>query len=47
MEAKRNEYRVLVGNSEGRRTLGRPTCRREDTVKMDLKRTMKGWYGLD
>ena len=28
---------VLVGRSEGRRLLGRPTCRWEDKIKMDLQ----------
>jgi hypothetical protein len=30
-------YRVLVGRSEGRRSLGRPRRRWEDNIKMDLK----------
>jgi hypothetical protein len=29
-------YRVLVGNPEGKRTLGRPRQRQEDNIKMDL-----------
>jgi hypothetical protein len=29
-------YRVLVGRPEGKRPLGRPRCRWEDNVKMDL-----------
>jgi hypothetical protein len=31
---KRNAYRILVGNSEGKGTLGRPRHRWED-IKMD------------
>jgi hypothetical protein len=27
---KRNVYRILVGKSEGKRSLGRPRCRFED-----------------
>jgi hypothetical protein len=27
---------VLVGKTEGRRPLGRPSCRWEDNIKMDL-----------
>jgi hypothetical protein len=27
----------LMGKSEERRPLGRPRCRREDTIKMDLR----------
>jgi hypothetical protein len=30
-------YKVLVGNPEGKRPLGRPRCRREDNIKMDLQ----------
>jgi hypothetical protein len=33
---KRNAYRILVGNPEGKRPLGRPTYRWEDNIKMDL-----------
>jgi hypothetical protein len=29
-------YRALVGKHEGRRPLGRPTCRWEDNIRMDL-----------
>jgi len=30
-------YRVLVGNPEGKRPLGRPRRRWEDNIKMDLQ----------
>ena len=30
-------YRVLVGNSEGKITSGRPSRRWEDNIKMDLQ----------
>ena len=33
---KRGVYRVLVGNPEGKRSLGRPRRRWEDNIKMDL-----------
>jgi hypothetical protein len=33
----RDVYRVLVGNPEGKRPLGRPRCRCEDNIKMDLR----------
>jgi hypothetical protein len=33
----RNVYRVLVGNPEGKRPLGRPRRRWENGIKMDLR----------
>jgi hypothetical protein len=36
MREGRNLYRVLVGKPEGR-PLGRPKCRWEDGIKMDLR----------
>ena len=30
-------HRVLVGNPEGKRPLGRPRCRWEGNIKMDLQ----------
>jgi hypothetical protein len=30
-------YRVLVGKTEGKRPLGRPWCRWEEIIKMDLQ----------
>jgi hypothetical protein len=30
-------YRVLVGKPEGKRPLGRPICRWEDNIKIDLQ----------
>jgi hypothetical protein len=38
----RGAYRVLVGRPEGKRPLGRPRCRWEDNIKMDL-----GEIGID
>jgi hypothetical protein len=32
----RNVYGVLVGKPEGRRLLGRPRCRREEGIKLDI-----------
>jgi hypothetical protein len=32
-----NAYRILVEEPEGKRPLGRPRCRREDNIRMDLK----------
>jgi hypothetical protein len=43
----RNAYRILLGNPEGKRALGRPRRRWVDNIKLDLKRDRMGWYGLD
>ena len=37
MGEKSGVYRVLVGKREGKRPLGRPRRRWEDTIKMDLQ----------
>jgi hypothetical protein len=37
MAEDRGVYRVLVGNPEGKRPLGRPRRRWEDNIKMDLQ----------
>jgi hypothetical protein len=42
---KRNVHRVLVGNPEGMRPLGRPRRRWEDNIKMDLREI--GCGGMD
>jgi hypothetical protein len=42
---KRNKYRSLVGKPEGRRPLGRPRRRWEDSIRMDLREI--GWGGMD
>jgi hypothetical protein len=34
---RRCAYRALVGNTEGKRPLERPGCRREDNIEMDLQ----------
>jgi hypothetical protein len=41
---KQSAYRILVEKSEGKRLLGRPTCRWEDNIKMDLNGVV--WIGL-
>ena len=46
MEERRGWYGVLVGKTEGRRPLGRPRCRWEDSVKMEL-REVGWWHGLN
>jgi hypothetical protein len=46
MGKRRGVYRVLVGKSEGKRTLGRPRHRWEDNIKINLQEL--GWgQGLD
>jgi hypothetical protein len=43
----RGVYRRLVGKPEGKRPLGRPSCRWEDNIKMDLRKWDVGvWTGL-
>jgi hypothetical protein len=37
MGEKRNVYRILVGNPERKRPLGRPRRRGVDNIKMDLR----------
>jgi hypothetical protein len=34
---ERGVYRFLVGRPEGKRPLGRPRCRWEDNMKLDLR----------
>jgi hypothetical protein len=41
MGARRGAYRILVGKSEGRRSLGRPRRRLEENIKLDLREV--GW----
>jgi hypothetical protein len=44
MGAKRNAYRILVGNPEGKRPLGRRRRRWVDNIKMNLRGI--GWDGM-
>jgi hypothetical protein len=49
MGEKRNVYRLLVGEPEGKRPLGRPRRRWIDNIKMDLLETgvsVVDWIGL-
>jgi hypothetical protein len=41
---KRNAYRILVGNPERKRPLGRPRRRWVNSMKMDLREI--GWDGM-
>jgi hypothetical protein len=45
MWEKRNAYRLLVENPEGKRLLGRPRRRWVDNIKMDRRKI--GWDGGD
>jgi hypothetical protein len=45
MGEKRNVYRLLVGEPEGRRPLGRPRCRWVDNIRMELVEV--GWGDVD
>jgi hypothetical protein len=45
MWEKTNAFRVLVGQSEGKRPLRRPWCRWKDNIQADLKEI--GRKGLD
>jgi hypothetical protein len=39
---RRGVYRILVGNPEGKRPLGRPRSKWEDNIKVDLKEVCCG-----
>ena len=43
----RGVHRVLVGKPDGKRPLGRPRGRWEDNIKMDLRGSGRGLWGLD
>ena len=45
MEERRGVYRVVVGESEGKRPLGRPRDIWKDIIKMDLQEVGRG--GMD
>jgi hypothetical protein len=45
MGAKRNAYRILVGNPEGKRQLGRPRLTWVDDIKIDQRGI--GWDCMD
>jgi hypothetical protein len=44
MGVKRNAYRILVGEPEGKRPLGRPRRRWVDNIEIDLRDI--GWDGM-
>jgi len=43
----RGVHRVLVGKPEGKRPLGRPRCRWEDNIKMDLRKVGEVGYWME
>jgi hypothetical protein len=45
MGTKKNAYWVLVGKTEGKRPLGKPRCRWEGSIEMDLRAI--GWGVMD
>jgi hypothetical protein len=45
MGEKRNAYRILIGNPEGKRPLGRPRHMWEDNIKMNLREIGCGGSG--
>jgi hypothetical protein len=47
MEERGDAYRVLVGKTEGKRPLGRPRCRLQDNIKMDLQEVGGGMDSID
>jgi hypothetical protein len=42
-----NTCRILVGEPEGNRLLGRTRRRWVGNIKMNIKSDRMGWYGLD
>jgi hypothetical protein len=45
MSEKKNAYRILMGNLEGKRPLGRPRRKSVDNIKIDHRET--GWDDMD
>ena len=45
MGERRGVYRGLVGKQEGKRPLGRPRCRWEDNIKINIQEV--GREGID
>jgi hypothetical protein len=41
---KWNEHRILMGQVEGKKPLGRPRCRWVDNIKIDSREI--GWEGV-
>jgi hypothetical protein len=45
MGERRGLYRILVGKPEGKKPLGRPSCRWEDNIKIYIQ--VVGFGGID
>jgi len=45
MGDRRGLFKVLMGKPEGKKPFGRPRCRWEDNIKMDLQTV--GCWGMD
>ena len=46
MEESRSAFKILIGKSTGKRSLGRPDSRWEDNIRLDLKEigiNMRNW----
>ena len=46
MEEGRSVFKILTGTPAGKRLLGRPRCRWEDNIRMDIKEigiNMRNW----
>jgi hypothetical protein len=41
----KNACKILMGKLEGKKDLGRPRCRWEDNITVDLREI--GWGGMD
>jgi hypothetical protein len=47
MEQVRNVYKIVIGNPEGKRPLGRPWCRWEDNSKINFREIESDDCGLE
>ena len=43
MEEGRSAFKILTGKPTGMRPLGRPRCRWEDNIRMDLEENAGNW----
>jgi hypothetical protein len=46
-ETKMNTCRILMGKPEGKKPLGKFTCRWEDNIKTVLSKSRMSWYVLN